>query len=214
MCELPSAFRDEIRKARIGHECCECSHAIVPGERYEYASGIWDGRPDDFKTCLGCVGARRWYLSESSERCSEYGALDSELHEQRCSFADLCADVGWAAGLLMAARLRWDDQREAHDVALRRMFKTHALVDFAQLDYVLREMNAVLTRGEYAAMDAWMGRLDAAKCAPVTLIAILSITKWERDKFPRRAEFMARAEESLVARLGEERTERLLVNRR
>jgi len=42
MCEMPKAFSTKTRKARKPHICCECNHAINPGEEYQYSSGIWD----------------------------------------------------------------------------------------------------------------------------------------------------------------------------
>jgi hypothetical protein len=41
--------------------CCECGDTIEPGQRYEYNSGIWDGRASEHKTCLPCVAIRDRY---------------------------------------------------------------------------------------------------------------------------------------------------------
>jgi len=41
--------------ARKRHRCCECRGEIRPGEKYERISGVWDGEPMRFKTCLDCV---------------------------------------------------------------------------------------------------------------------------------------------------------------
>ena len=49
---------EKIRKARKRHRCCECYRDILPGEYYEYVSGIWDGTPDDYKTCLDCKSVK------------------------------------------------------------------------------------------------------------------------------------------------------------
>ena len=46
--------------ARKAHKCNECGRAIRPGERYERAGGVWDGRFASFKTCEHCVVAREW----------------------------------------------------------------------------------------------------------------------------------------------------------
>ena len=54
MCEMPSAFRTATRKAAKQHSCCECGAAIEKGEKYQYSSGIWDGKPDSFKQCMNC----------------------------------------------------------------------------------------------------------------------------------------------------------------
>lgn len=53
MNEMPSAFRQIIRKARKDHKCCECHGIIQKGEKYRYSSGIWDD-PESFKQCEDC----------------------------------------------------------------------------------------------------------------------------------------------------------------
>ena len=63
MCEctfsdMPAAFRAIWRRARKPHKCYECGRVIPKGAQYEYASGIWDGNANDFKTCLRCEKAR------------------------------------------------------------------------------------------------------------------------------------------------------------
>ena len=40
------------------HKCCECNREILHGEQYEYISGIWDGEPASYKTCLDCKSLR------------------------------------------------------------------------------------------------------------------------------------------------------------
>lgn len=63
-CCGPSARIVKIRKARKLHICCECRGSIVPGEAYEYFSGVWDGNPDSFKTCLACSELRDTLVEE------------------------------------------------------------------------------------------------------------------------------------------------------
>lgn len=53
-CEMPDAFCEVRRKARKEHKCCECRKVIAKGETYIYSSGIWDHRPDSYKTCDRC----------------------------------------------------------------------------------------------------------------------------------------------------------------
>lgn len=68
MCDnLPAAFKEERRVARKPHRCCECSSIIRKGESYIYSSGIWDGRPDQFKTCETCDHIRDVYQREIGE---------------------------------------------------------------------------------------------------------------------------------------------------
>jgi len=54
---MPQAYKSVIRVARKQHTCCECKQVIAKNERYQLVSGIWDDRPDSFKTCFRCVGA-------------------------------------------------------------------------------------------------------------------------------------------------------------
>ena len=61
----PECMTQKERKARKTHVCIECRGAIVPGEKYEYTSGIWDGDPSSFKTCLACRELRTWLVEEA-----------------------------------------------------------------------------------------------------------------------------------------------------
>jgi hypothetical protein len=56
--ETCAASTRSVRAARKEHDCCECDDGIKPGDKYEHYSGIWDRRPDSFKTCLSCVEIR------------------------------------------------------------------------------------------------------------------------------------------------------------
>lgn len=86
-CEPPKAFRQDNRKARKKHKCCECFSIINVGEVYEYSSGVWD-YPASFKTCMSCVDVRRTAddiydctpcfgelreVIEGNSLCSDYG---------------------------------------------------------------------------------------------------------------------------------------------
>jgi hypothetical protein len=53
-----------IRKAAKPHKCCECGDVIDAGERYEYASGMWEGMWYAFKTCRGCLNMRRRFCPD------------------------------------------------------------------------------------------------------------------------------------------------------
>lgn len=52
-------IRQEMRRARKEHTCCECRAAIMPGARYEYASGKAGGDMWQAKTCILCYEIRR-----------------------------------------------------------------------------------------------------------------------------------------------------------
>lgn len=61
----PEFFTSLIRKAKKEHVCGECKSVIKKGERYEYASGKWDGEIDSYKTCLSCVDVRDEVIRET-----------------------------------------------------------------------------------------------------------------------------------------------------
>jgi hypothetical protein len=56
--EAPAVFREEERQARKAYKCCECRAPIKPGERYENATGLWDGAWATYRTCLTCARIR------------------------------------------------------------------------------------------------------------------------------------------------------------
>lgn len=52
--ESPSVWSEKWRTSKKTHRCRVCGETIQPGHRYHYLSGIWDGRPDEFKHCARC----------------------------------------------------------------------------------------------------------------------------------------------------------------
>jgi hypothetical protein len=58
MCEMPSCYGHEERKARKAHICCECNGTIQTGETYHYHHGVWDGEASDYKVCSDCEALR------------------------------------------------------------------------------------------------------------------------------------------------------------
>ena len=56
--ERPTACSEQRRRARKAHRCCECGREIASGDLYEYISGIWDGQPASYKTCVACADVR------------------------------------------------------------------------------------------------------------------------------------------------------------
>ena len=60
----PSCFKAITRKARKIHKCNECGEVILPGCEYKYESGVWDGTPDSYKTCLDCMSVRDEFFCE------------------------------------------------------------------------------------------------------------------------------------------------------
>lgn len=78
--EWPQAFQQLTRTAKKQHKCCECKLAINAGDKYEYSSGVWDGKPSSFKTCLSCVEIRDEYTASTGEPTA-FGELGSTIHE-------------------------------------------------------------------------------------------------------------------------------------
>ena len=86
MSDAPDAFRVTLRKARKQHHCCECPAPIVPGEIYEYASGVWEGRGQSFKTCTPCAEVREQLVQDLMDlnfldSMPIFGHLQSEMHD-------------------------------------------------------------------------------------------------------------------------------------
>ena len=75
--EGPSCYAQTFRKARKTHRCYECHSEIRRGDRYEEVTGVWDGRPDRFRTCLDCVSVRDAFFCDGFE----YGGVWEYLHE-------------------------------------------------------------------------------------------------------------------------------------
>lgn len=103
---IASVYSATQHKARKEHVCFECRRTIQPGERYESAFGIWDGRGDTFKTCSHCLSLREWVNAHVPCFCWMHGnARDDAIETAR----------GWAheaPGLLFGAWRR--------EVAIRR----------------------------------------------------------------------------------------------
>ncbi len=78
----PDAFVSGTRRARKQHRCCECRETIEPGATYQVISGIWDGEPGRYKTCLPCVAARDAFDRRPGSDChAPLGDLFECVHE-------------------------------------------------------------------------------------------------------------------------------------
>ena len=69
--DAPQAYKEVTRTARKEHRCEECGSTIVPGERYMYTSGVWDGSPGSHKTCSDCVRTLLAWEGASLQVCAE-----------------------------------------------------------------------------------------------------------------------------------------------
>ena len=63
--DYTEAYVAHNRKARKDHRCYECGELIKRGEIYEEVTGIWDGRPDRFRTCRACLSVREALFCKS-----------------------------------------------------------------------------------------------------------------------------------------------------
>lgn len=71
-----------------------------------------------------------------------------------------------------------------------------------------------LREGRYAEVDELLSLLDPTKLQPGMILAILMLTRFERERMPSRVAFLASSETSLVERLGAERATLLIDCRR
>ena len=70
MSDSPDAFKRITRVARKEHKCCECFVKIEAGTKYQYSSGVWEGRGLSFKQCADC-GDIMSQLTQAAEYADE-----------------------------------------------------------------------------------------------------------------------------------------------
>lgn len=123
----PSCSSIVRRRARIEHCCYECRETIPVAAQYEYYSGIWDGHPNAFKTCLSCVEIREHFTCKPGDESFDayspggftFGRLWSDLQEN--FFPDMKAGGPCMEGLSPAAKQRLFDRRTAwHEKSVLR----------------------------------------------------------------------------------------------
>ena len=61
---LPEFHKAKIQMAKKNHKCCECKRTILPFEKYEYVSGMWEGDFLIFKTCIDCLDIRKEFFCD------------------------------------------------------------------------------------------------------------------------------------------------------
>ena len=94
--ERPSMHEVGTSIARKPHKCYECSRAILPGERYERAVGVWAGEFAVFKTCSLCLSLREFVGSRVECVCWGYGNV-------RCDAIETARYHSEVPGLLFGA---------------------------------------------------------------------------------------------------------------
>jgi len=86
--------------------------------------------------------------------------------------------------------------------------------DQKQVEGVIALLEEHLSDGDFQFVDNWFNYADLDALAPVSILGALTISYWGKDKLTRRESFLQRAEIVLKEKLGEERAEKLLKNRR
>lgn len=66
--EAPDVYRKSYPRAKIQHICEECGEPILPGQKYEYVFGKWEGEVSTFKTHMACAAIR-------NKLCMSHGEL-------------------------------------------------------------------------------------------------------------------------------------------
>jgi hypothetical protein len=83
-------YNTKVVTARKIHVCDECDGKIQPGQKYEQASGVYEGIWWHSKTCTPCLGVRRDFFVSWL-----HGGMREMFHDQ-CGF-DYCS-VPWSDG--------------------------------------------------------------------------------------------------------------------
>lgn len=84
-CYPPEFLTVVYRVAKKPHRCGECLRKIQPGERYQVASGKWDGDFDFHKTCPDCVE----FIQKAQIDCYCFGQLFEDANEMDDPLADV-----------------------------------------------------------------------------------------------------------------------------
>lgn len=95
-CPRPSMFRQQGRRARKQHRCCECGIPILCGEIYQQTFGIWDGGAEVFRTCATC----EWLRERVAAAEMESGCHAGEAYPAfRCLYEALSDGHAQSIGL-------------------------------------------------------------------------------------------------------------------
>lgn len=103
--EGPSCSTTRVVTARKEHHCYECGEVICVGQRHEVISGVWEGYPGRYRTCLSCVEIRDHFACEGWI----FGQLWSDLADN--FFPDMKAGGPCMAGLSPEAKARLFERR-------------------------------------------------------------------------------------------------------
>ena len=90
--EPAELYNAQIVRARKQYRCEECGCAILPGERYEYVFGKWEGYVSTFKTCERCRDIRQWVKNNVPCFCWCHGNMLEDA-------AEAISEATWRAPL-------------------------------------------------------------------------------------------------------------------
>lgn len=96
-------WRNDVRKARKEHPCCECRRVIHPRELYHVEAGLYDGRWQDSKTCAHCYLAGSWLLTVCGGHLMAYVAEELQDHWDE----DSIYHSMWLGRALLGINRRW-----------------------------------------------------------------------------------------------------------
>ena len=69
-------YRATMRTAAKRHRCGECSGVILPGDRYEVATMLFEGRWDSCRSCLACVEGPMAFVRRNCGGVLHGGVMD------------------------------------------------------------------------------------------------------------------------------------------
>ncbi len=72
--DYPEIYRRHDRKARKVHKCCECGREIRPGEKYNYAWGVWI-KSIEYHRCADCQSIADAYFCDTAP----FAGLEEEI---------------------------------------------------------------------------------------------------------------------------------------
>ena len=112
-------YRTTTRTAAKLHRCYECDGVILPGDRYEVATMLYEGWWDTCRSCLACVEGPMAFVRRNCGGVLHGGVVDH--------LAVLHSEYGFRAGVrfrvgrwLVEARRRGDAARRDALAALER----------------------------------------------------------------------------------------------
>lgn len=79
--EAPTVYSVSHPRAKKEHRCDECGAEIMPGDRYEYVFGVWEGDASTWRTCMPCRDLRQWVENNVPCFCWCHGNMIEDAKE-------------------------------------------------------------------------------------------------------------------------------------